>query len=376
MIILRYLTFSLIILNVPAIVLVKFNPFLGSLLSYVSILLLCVYYFFTDKSGWNWRMILIALSYFLISGFQYDGLTTDFIYDFIKYMIFLICCYELTKKISNIELFFFLLFGTLTIGYNALFVPTDYGRYSGFYINPNVAGFICIYGYSLVYSIKNTSLKLFGQFVFTLMGLLTFSRTFIVIWLMLNLISLQISIKNIRIFGIGFLIFSTLIVINETVGLNNPRFDQLMSIANNEEVSVEEINEDNRADTWAEFYDAILENPIFGRGYGKFSGKLGQKGTHNTYLMIVGEAGIIPFFLFLAYIGYLFYWSILYFKEKPNLIMQTIALSMFLLANHNFFTFYFVSFTAMWIQYQIYTLKQGVTSNDEYNHDKIEKRLY
>jgi hypothetical protein len=33
--------------------------------------------------------------------------------------------------------------------------------------------------------------------------------------------------------------------------------------------------------------------------------------------------------------------------------MQTIALSLFLLANHNFFTFYYVSFAAMWIQYQI-----------------------
>ncbi len=375
MIILRYITFSLIILNVPAIVLVKYNPFLGSLLSYVSILLLTVYYFLSEKTGWNWRMIVIALSYFVISGFQFDGLTRDFIMDFIKYMIFLICCYELTKKVTNLELFLFILFGALTIGYDAIFVPTDFGRYSGFYINPNVAGFMCIYGYSLVYSLKNSSLKLFGQFVFTLMGLLTFSRTFIVIWLMLNLISLRISIKNIRIFGVGFLIFSVLIIIDETVGLNNPRFDQLMGIVKNEQVSVEEINEDNRADTWAEFYDAIFQKPIFGYGYGKFSGKLGAKGTHNTYLMIVGEAGIIPFFLFLAYISYLFYWSIYYFKEKPNLIMQTIALAMFLLANHNFFTFYFVSFTAMWIQYQIYASKQALVLDNEQNYDTVEKRL-
>ena len=350
MIFLRYITFALIILNVPAIVLVKFNPFLGSL-------------------------IIISLSYFVISSFQYDGLTEDFIFDPIKYMIFLLCGYELTKQISIVELFYFILIGAITIGYDAIFNPTDFGRYSGFYINPNVAGFMCIYGYSLVFSLKNSTLKLLGQFIFTLMGLLTFSRTFIVIWVVLNLISIRISVKNLRIFGLGFLIFSTLVIIDDTVGLNNPRFDQLKGLLSNEQVSVEEINEDNRADTWAEFYDKILERPFFGSGYGKFSGKLGQKGTHNTYLMIIGEAGIIPFLLFLGYIGYLFYWSIFYFKEKPNLIMQTIALAMFLLANHNFFTFYFVSFTAMWIQYQIYASKQGPILDNEQNYDTIKERL-
>ena len=49
--------------------------------------------------------------------------------------------------------------------------------------------------------------------------------------------------------------------------------------------------------------------------------------------------------------------SLKYFKKAPNLIMQIIGLSLFLLANHNFFTFYYVSFAAMWIQYQIYKFK-------------------
>ena len=38
--------------------------------------------------------------------------------------------------------------------------------------------------------------------------------------------------------------------------------------------------------------------------------------------------------------------------------MQIIALSLFLMANHNFFTFYYVSFAAMWIQYQIELAKK------------------
>jgi O-antigen ligase len=174
----------------------------------------------------------------------------------------------------------------------------------------------------------------------------------------------KISIKNIRIFGLGFLIISTLFLIDEVVGLNNPRFEQLKSFVNNDgDVSSEEISEDSRADTWARFYDQILDSPLIGSGYGSFSGKEGHGlGVHNTYLTVLGEAGILTFILFVLYIGYLIVMSIIYFNKKPNLIMQMIGLSLFLMANHNFFTFYYVSFAAMWTQYQIYLIKEN---NDE-----------
>jgi O-antigen ligase len=205
---------------------------------------------------------------------------------------------------------------------------------------------------------KKPGLKLLGQFIFTLAGLLTFSRTFIVIWLLINVISLKISLKNLRIFGIGFLIIGTLFFIDEVVGLNNPRFEQLKSILNNESVSSEEISDDSRTDTWAKYYDRIMDSPLIGNGYKTFASKDNDgEGVHNTYLRIIGEAGIIPFLLFIAYMLYLMFWSLFYFNKAPNLIMQFIALALFLMANHNFFTFYYVSFAAMWIQYQIYFYK-------------------
>jgi O-antigen ligase len=362
--ILKFIILSLILFNIPAIILVNFGASLGSLFSYITIILLVIFYFLEKKTTPNWWIIILALSFYLISSFQYYGVTKDFYMVFVKYLIFVLCGYELTKGVSAIEFFYFFLIGAISIGIEAMFLPSIYGRYSGLYLNPNVAGFICIYGYSLTYALKNTSLKLIGQFIFTLMGLLTFSRTFIVIWVLLNIISLKISIKNIRILGIGILIFSTLLFIDEEVGLNNPRFEQLKNIANNENVSVTEINEDSRLDTWAKYYDKIFESPLFGSGYGTFSGNMDSQGVHNTYLMIIGEAGIIPFFIFISLIIYLYYWSIIFFKRSPNLIMQTVALTIFLLANHNFFTFYYVTFAAMWIQYQIYKLNVG-ESNDE-----------
>lgn len=354
----RVIILSLILWNLPSILLFNYGATLGSLISYTTIGLLLIYYLFEDKTTPNWFVIIISLLYFIISSFQYYDEPKYFINETLKFFVLLIGGYELLKRVSNEELFFFMLIGGLSIGIEALFYPSKFGRYSGFYLNPNEAGFICIFGYALIFSFKNKSIKLLGQFVFTLMGLLTFSRTFIVVWLFVNIISLVISIKNIRIIGIGFLIFSTLLIIDDVVGLNNPRFKQLKNIVYNENVSTEKISDDSRLETWAMFYDKIFESPILGSGYGSFSGKLGYLGVHNTYLMIVGEAGILPFILFIGYMGYLFYWSIYFFRKTPYLIMQTTALALFLLTDHNFFINYFVIFIAMWIQYQLVKQKK------------------
>ena len=356
--IIKHICLTLILFHLSSVVLVAFGESWGAMFSTLTILFLVVFYFLEVKSSPNWWMIAIALSYFSISSLQFYGTTRFFLMDFIKYLILIICGYELVKKNSNVELFTYLLIGALSVGAEALFLTSDFGRYAGFYLNANVAGFICIFGYALTYSLKSNTFKLLGQFVFTLMGLLTFSRTFIVIWVLLNIISLKISLKNIKILGVGVLIFSTLLFIDEFVGLNNPRFDQLVNIVNNENVSEEEVSEDSRTDTWALFYDQIFESPFFGNGYGTFSGKLGYLGVHNSYLMIIGEAGIIPFLLFISLIIYFFYWSYRLFNRSPNLIMQTISLSMFLLANHNFFIYYFITFAAMWIHYQINEQKE------------------
>ncbi|MEO5789185.1 O-antigen ligase family protein [Gelidibacter sp.] len=362
----RILLLSLIMWNLPSVVLFTIGPTLGGLLSYATVVLLLIYYFFEMKTTPNWWIIIIGLLYFTISSFQYYQETSRYVNEILRYFVFVIAGYELVKKVSKEQLFFFLLLGSLSIAFETIVFPVRQGRYSGFYLNPNVAGFICVYGYALTYGLKNQSLKLFSQFTFTLMGLLTFSRTFIVIWVMLNLISLKISIKNIKILGVGFLIFSSLLLIDSLVGLQNPRFNQLIGILTNESVSSKEITNDSRTETWALFYDKIYESPIFGHGYGAFSGKTGSLGVHNTYLMILGESGIIPFLLFLAYFIYLFYWSVRFFKESPYLIMQTIALALFLLANHNFFFFHYILFAAMWVQYQIVDQKKIA----EYNQNK------
>jgi hypothetical protein len=50
--------------------------------------------------------------------------------------------------------------------------------------------------------------------------------------------------------------------------------------------------------------------------------------------------------------------------------MQTIALSMFLLTDHNFFTHYYVLFAVMWIQYQIVLQKEAFSNTEDLIENK------
>jgi O-antigen ligase len=311
---------------------------------------------FSNKGKANVWMIVIGLSYYLISAVQYSGDFRFFVTLFLKYFIVVICGYEVIKDTSKKELFIFLMIGALSILMHTLFFTSDYGRYSGFYINPNVGGFICITGYGLSYGLDNKKIKLIGQFLFTLMGLLTFSRTFIVLWLLVNLLSIFINIKNVKIFVLGALIMSTLFVIDEFIGLNNPRFKQLKALVTNERVDSRQISEDSRTETWARFYDYVLDKPIVGNGYGAFQGGgVHRLGSHNTYLLVIGESGIIPFLIFTGLFLYMLYKGIVLFRYAPHILMQAIGIAVFLLANHNFFNFYYITFLAMWLQYQIIT---------------------
>lgn len=360
---LRIILFLLILWNLPSKALFLIGPEIGSLLSHLTILLLCVYFFLDKKTCPNWWLICISLSYFIISGFQYNGVEKFFIFDSLKYLLLILGGYQLVKNIELTELFIYLLLASMSIALEAIFFTTNFGRYSGLYLNPNEAGFICIIGFALSFKLKNTSISFFGQFIFTLMGLLTFSRTFLIIWLIINLLSIMINFKNIRIIGIGILIFSTLLLIDEYVGLNNPRFEQLQNVVLKKNISINEVSEDSRMETWSKFYDRITGKPFIGSGYGTFSGKKGDLGVHNSFLMIIGEAGIIPFLLFISYFIYLFYWSIRLTKINPYLVLQTTALTLFLFTDHNFFVNYFITLIVMFIQYQIEKDKLLLHSN-------------
>lgn len=178
--VLKYCTLALIILNIPGFVLTYLSPVLSSALSYLSFGLLIVFFLTNKRNATNNWLILIGIVYFIIgslSGQSYIPPLTVFLIFWIKYFIIIICGNELAKRTSSVELSILLLIGAVSIVLQIFFFNNplkDYGRYSGFYLNPNSGGFICILGYALSYSIKNRNFKFFAQWTLPLWGFLPF----------------------------------------------------------------------------------------------------------------------------------------------------------------------------------------------------------
>ena len=87
--ILKYTILALFLLNLPGISISAGSNTLGSLLSYLSFIMLGVYYFINLKGKPNFWLIYIGLAYFIISGVQiYQGSDREFLIICIKYRIY------------------------------------------------------------------------------------------------------------------------------------------------------------------------------------------------------------------------------------------------------------------------------------------------
>ena len=311
--ILRYSILVIILCNIPTFTLFYIDPKLGSIMSYLSLALMILYYFLVEQKGKPiLPFIILGLSYYIIAGLGYIGDeldTKNYFINFAKFILIIICGSEILKNTKLKDIYIILIFGSLSIICHAMFFPTidvifgdSYGRFSGFYLNPNTAAVISLAGFSLSFGINNVKLKLIGQLIFSLAGILTLSRYFIATWVLLNLISVILNKKNLIVPLISVLVLIFIISFSSSsFKLNTSRFEALQSIfSKTEKVHTKTITNDSRTETWGQYYDIILNKPLFGNGYKKLQGGsegLRIAGVHNTYLRVFGEAGIFPFLI-------------------------------------------------------------------------------
>ncbi|WP_419211085.1 O-antigen ligase family protein [Maribacter sp. X9] len=358
---LKYAILALILWNLPGFALVYINSTFSSLISYSTFGLILLFVLINGKSGNDNFMLIFGILFFTLSSIldqtYMPPIFIQFVIVIIKYLIIIWGGYEVMKYTNSKEIWVFMFIGALSILGNMFLFndpKADYGRYSGFYLDPNNGGLICLIGFSLTYVMPN-KMKLIGKTVFTILGLLTFSRTFILSWLLLNILSIKLSIKNARMLVIGFGVLSMLLVFNEFLPVKNQRLEQIGAMASGDTQNAKGIDKDSRWETWSRYYDPLLDKPILGNGYGSF-GTTGIKapvGVHNTYLLIWGEGGIIPLIIFLIYLGHLFVGSARNFKNAPHLLMILIALSLFLLTNHNFLTTFYSLLLYVWVHIRL-----------------------
>ncbi len=348
---LKYFILGLFLLDIPSFILLALKlDTLASVVSYLEFILMFFYYMVNSKFKLALPFVLIGITYYLLAFLHSTLDLNSYFLEATKYFIIIICGNELVKRCSVLEIYWFLIIGGVSIFIQPLLFSDNYGRASGFYLNPNIAGFISIIGYCLTYAVPGKFLKLFGQLLFSFVGLLTFSRTFILIWVIVNIASLWISFKNIRVFFIGAVVVFSIVAFSQTFITDSIRFNQLEDVLNNKS-NLSEINEDSRTDTWAQYYFLILENPVFGNGLGalRSDDTKFKQGVHNSYLLIWGEAGILPFIIFTGLFCSLMYTGLKYFKEEPYLFLFVFSISLYLLTSHNYFNDYTILLFSLWI---------------------------
>ena len=205
MIFLRYAILASILWTLPSFVLAYISPGLGSPLSHLTMVMLIGYFALAREKGpVLWVFVILGLSYYFISGVQFTGIPErDFLMLIVKYLIVIIAGTEVLRKSSIKEVYTVLIVGAASVIIHAIFFPLynanfspNYGRFSGFYLNPNSAGAVCLCGLSLSFGIKNKYLKYAGFLVFTVAGFFTFSRYFLAMFLVINMALVIINKKN------------------------------------------------------------------------------------------------------------------------------------------------------------------------------------
>jgi len=350
----RILFLFLILCNFPSYALSFISPLAGKILSYSTFLILIVHSFLVRN---------IPIKDYLIFGFFYffvslivDSRSFEISSSLIvKYFIFFFCIKSVLLTIKYIEIFWILVLGCISIYIEVLLSGDLVGRFSGLYLNPNAAGFAVLIGFIFSLGLVNLRLKYFGQIIFTVAGFLTFSRTFVVLWILVNVITLFYNIKNGINLLLAGLLFISFILFFQDLGLDSIRL-QDYSLVLTGELS-DNLVENVRSDTWSLYYEDISDNLFFGNGYLSFSGNsnssvvrsISDQGVHNSFLMVLGEAGIFVFVAFVFFhLRYLFFGFKIFFKSPVYLLLSA-TLILFLFTSHNFFDNYLVLFLSGWL---------------------------
>lgn len=367
---LRYLILALICFDIPAFVREYSTDTAASFLSYLTFALLLLFYFLNKKHKPVWPLVIFALAFFIISGLVYTPDGNDYFVDFAKYLIIIICGAEIARSTSSKELLIVLVLAISSILVHTVVFPFDYGRYGGFFVDPNAAGFVCLMACALTYQVKNEKFRLMWLFVCTFCGILTLSRSFLLLWVVINLIAIFQNKKYMSSVGLGIGVLLIVLSLGAIFQLNTERLSIVENIISDRN-DFSGFSRDSRLETWKSYYKTIVESPFIGNGYRSFAGIRDVKaGVHNAYLRVIGEAGIIPFLIFVGFYAYIIFRSFKFFRSKPYLPLLSISIFAFLLTTHNFINSYIIPFISIWLFIKVIASNDAVEVK-EYDEIKI-----
>lgn len=358
---LKFLVLLLILCNLPGYASMHHNPVLGAMLSYCTFFAIIAYYFLNRKEKPVIHFLIFGTLFFTISLIVNAQFSTLLLITFARYFIFMITISTVLRDLKSEEIYSVMLIGSLSIIFEAIFINGIGSKSTGFYMNASFAAFVCVFGYALGLTLKNKNLKNIGQIVFTVAGLLTYSITFLLIWGLIHLLSLFTDARNIYKLAVCVALFAVFISFSDKVQLNKQLIPAASTLS---EMNMDrKLGENDPNENWVLNFEKILENPIWGKGYGKTSANEDirftvQVGVHNTFSMIMAEAGVFALIYFLWIYGNLLVNGLYFFKQKPAIFLISFALMLYMLTSYQYFESYLVLFTSLWLYHEIYKMKK------------------
>jgi hypothetical protein len=353
--ILKYLSLlylSLVLLNIPSVLLASYSASISSFFSYFMFLISGILIFsYKKRYPKNIKIFFIfSILYFCISLINYRGELHLFLIEFIKFSMFYFGLYAVLDNVNTKSILILLVLGSITILLDALFFRfkdivhddfiVEFGRYAGFYLNANSASAVCMFGYSIALC-TNYRLRIWILLLFTLMGIMTLSRTFVIAWILINLFYIIKSPKHLKFFPLFILIPQLIIAFKDSLGLRPERVESLLNSFNTGSIDKKLLNNDSRQQLWEFYYEFVANSPFIGNGSNTFQGGelgLNEIGVHNNFMVLIGESGFLPFILFIGFFIYLFLKSYKYSSISflPFLIFIVVLIQF--LISHTFFT--------------------------------------
>lgn len=269
----------------------------------------------------------------------------------------------LTFIVGSLTVIFAIPLGFYTFSYAVSPPYLSLDRFAGIYFNPNSAGFIAnittILGLAtLLRTDSNKALGIMGVLVGVITMVVSFSKTAILIFIVLILILAliyTITYKNIdrqtrRIANVLFIfILYGLVQLGIFIGvyfndLTRSQQERITQIGTILSGKGDKSSTSNRAELAELGIRKIEERPILGSGLFSFVQLLeagsetgDDVGVHNIFLRVWGEAGILPFALFVGFFGVSFWYA----SQIPTAWLRFLSVSLlFTLAffgstNHN-----------------------------------------
>ena len=232
------------------------------------------------------------------------------------------------------------IYRTMTVSYQAL----AESRFMGTFKGANSAGTMACYTVALALSLSTNGRYRVFAWGAAILGsgaaVLTFSRGAIVTLMLLYLFFLwsSVSINRLRLKSVTIWLFVPCVSGLFVLALFNENYldlDLMQLTRLDWFLNLDQDQLDHRQFTWPLSISYIAESPIFGHGLSIFHKLVYAPpcheegasfeipcGAHNSYLMLWGEAGIIPAVLFLIFTGSLFWIRLVLPK---SVITDTIA---------------------------------------------------